>query len=316
MWRKIKKILTKAPKKLLRFRPGFLQPTSAPAGPPAASVLPPHPLTENKNAQKIRRVETPIPNDAQDLLKPKVNRELKPKPKVYRELKPRSKVNRELKPRPTPYTSIYPCLPTNDDTPSYSSLSQRNLIHGPRENSPHPVAPSIPDVLPVVDVEDEDSARSLSNRGPRKWEASGAEGLLPRYFLRRSRSDVSLPRRSKKNHVFTPTYCNLAMSEEDAVVISEKRKRAIRENTVFEAPQKWHEWETRRGKRRIVSSEPVRTVACKRANGTSFIGTVIGLRYAIFEPSNGHLMDFESLGQGYCQSECHKSDDIIQLNPL
>ena len=136
MWRKIKKILTKAPKKLLRFRPGFLQPTSAPAGPPAASVLPPHPLTENKNAQKIRRVETPIPNDAQDLLKPKVNRELKPKPKVYRELKPRSKVNRELKPRPTPYTSIYPCLPTNDDTPptqvcpkGTSSTAHAKIVH-------------------------------------------------------------------------------------------------------------------------------------------------------------------------------------------
>ena len=260
MWRRIKKILSKAPKKLLKFRSGFSQPTSAPAGPNTEDGVP----HESQN----HGLQTPEPSRkyALDL------------------------------PSPT----LYPHLPTNEDTPFYSCLSQSNLID-PSKNSPHPLAPSIPDVLTVVDVEDEEEGDgSASNPKRELWETAGSGGL-PDYFLRRSRCDASLPRRSQKNHIFDPVYANLPMTAEDAVAISERRKRGIRENTVFEAPQNWHEWKTRRGKR-IVSSEPVRTIVCKRTGNTSFIGSLIGLRYAIFDPSNGHLMDFESLGDWHCPS--------------
>ena len=264
MWQKIKRILLRAPKQLAKFRPRSLRPTSARA----------ESLTEVEVAQDTQDVHT------------------------------HEDVHELPTPHPTYYVPVYPRLPAYDDTPSYSYKSKNCLIVQ-SENHLRPPAISNPDAFPVVEVEEKDSASSISSSDPSDRSGkscSCTKGLpnLPSHFLRRSRSDAKLHRRGRRNHIFDPIYANLPMTADDAIAFSERRARKVLENTVFEAPQQWQEWETRRGKR-IVSSEPVRTIQCKRTTDKSFVGTAMGLRYAIFKPYNGHLMDSESLGDWCCQ---------------
>ena len=112
----------------------------------------------------------------------------------------------------------------------------------------------------------------------------------PSFFISPLR-ETSLPAKAKRHHIISIVTPESFM--ECALRMSEKRARHINRNTVFLAPERWIAWSTRRGPR-IVSSERVETVQCKRKRGTgNFAGTRVGKKYAIF--GYGHLEAEESL---------------------
>ena len=114
----------------------------------------------------------------------------------------------------------------------------------------------------------------------------------PPYFLSPQR-ETSLPAKAMKHHIFVQGNLTPDSIVEGALRISEKRSQHIFKNTVFVAPEKWLLWSTKRGPR-IVSSERVETVQCKRHKRWGhFVGTKVGMKYAIF--NNGHLEVDESL---------------------
>ena len=145
-----------------------------------------------------------------------------------------------------------------------------NLINELRERT----------TLEVVDEAEQRVSRT-TNAGPD----------YPSFFLAPLR-ETSLPAKAKRHHIIDEVVTPESFME-GALRMSEKRARHINKNTVFLAPERWVAWSTKRGPR-IVSSERVETVQCKRKRGSGdFVGTRVGKKYAIFR--NGHLVKDESL---------------------